>query len=166
MTRKPIAALLPLALLLAACTATQGAPEWTDLVITPPTAAPTGAASGEPSDSPQPPSGDPGPVGTTPVASGGGGETTQITVGTDTAAELRFDPTSVTAPAGSTVELTFENRSIVPHNLTFGDPINTGTQPIVDPGASETIELTAPAPGDYQFVCTLHPGMEGTLTVE
>jgi plastocyanin len=31
---------------------------------------------------------------------------------------------------------------------------------------SQTIEFTAPDPGEYTFVCTLHPGMEGTLVVE
>jgi len=35
----------------------------------------------------------------------------------------------------------------------------------VAPGASETLQFTAPAPGDYPFVCTLHPGMDGVLTV-
>jgi plastocyanin len=88
-------------------------------------------------------------------------------VGTDPGSALKFDPTTVSAPAGATVLLTFENQSAgVPHNLTFGPPIDAATETIVDPGASEVLEFNAPEPGDYEFVCTLHPGMEGTLTVE
>ena len=37
---------------------------------------------------------------------------------------------------------------------------------VVVPGASETLEFKAPDPGEYAFVCTLHPGMGGTLVVE
>ena len=54
----------------------------------------------------------------------------------------------------------------VPHNLTFGDPIDAGTAVTVAPGDSEVIEFTAPEAGEYTFVCTLHPGMEGVLVVE
>ncbi|HET9852911.1 MAG TPA: PQQ-dependent sugar dehydrogenase, partial [Candidatus Limnocylindrales bacterium] len=93
-------------------------------------------------------------------------ETVEATVGTDTGAALAFDPASVTVPAGSTVELTFENRATVPHNLTFSGAVTAATATIVDPGATETIEFTAPDPGEYAFVCTLHPGMGGTLNVE
>ncbi|MEO8510052.1 MAG: PQQ-dependent sugar dehydrogenase [Chloroflexota bacterium] len=99
-------------------------------------------------------------------ASSAGGEVVEITIGTDTGTALLFDPLETTVPAGATVRLTFTNDSTVPHNLTFGAPINAATANIVDPGAQETIEFTAPEAGDYQFVCTLHPGMEGTLTVE
>ena len=40
------------------------------------------------------------------------------------------------------------------------------TSTVVAPGASETLEFKAPDPGEYPFVCTLHPGMGGTLVVE
>jgi plastocyanin len=95
------------------------------------------------------------------------GETVEITVGTDTGAANEFVPTEVSVPAGATVVLTFVNESdSVPHNLTFGDPINAATATTVPPGESETIEFTAPEAGEYTFVCTLHPGMEGVLVVE
>lgn len=90
----------------------------------------------------------------------------EITVGTDDGAENLFDPDEVSVPTGATVRLTFTNEATVPHNLTFDDPINEATETIVPPGESETIEFVAPEPGEYTFVCTLHPGMEGTLTVE
>ncbi len=98
-----------------------------------------------------------------PGASAGG---SGITIGTDTATELQFDPETASVAGGGTVEIVFENRSTLPHNLTFQAGIDAATEPVVDPGASETLTFEAPAPGDYPFVCTLHPGMDGTLTIE
>ncbi len=112
-----------------------------------PSAAPSASASG----------------GASPSA---GGAATELTIGTDTGAALLFDPTTATVPTGAQVRLTFENRSTVPHNLTFNPPISAATATIVAAGASETIEFSAPEAGDYPFVCTLHPGMDGTLTVQ
>jgi plastocyanin len=65
-----------------------------------------------------------------------------------------------------TVSITFENRASVPHNLTFKAPINAATEPVVAPGTSATLEFTAPAPGEYAWACTIHPGMQGKLEVE
>jgi len=103
-----------------------------------------------------------GPAATHAIAS----NNVEITIGTDTGTALRFDPREVTVAAGAEVVLTFENRASMPHNLTFETPISAATATIVDPGASETITFTAPAAGEYIFVCTLHPGMSGTLIVE
>ena len=91
---------------------------------------------------------------------------TEISVATDTSGALTFDPGEITVPAGATVRLTFTNKATVPHNLTFEDPIGAATDTVIDPGDSQTIEFTAPKPGEYTFVCTLHPGMEGKLLVE
>jgi plastocyanin len=76
-----------------------------------------GGAGTGPSTAPPiaPSSGDPGPT----TSSAPSGETVEITVGTDTGAELKFDPAQVTIQAGTTVRVTFENRSSMPHNLTF-----------------------------------------------
>jgi plastocyanin len=113
--------------------------------------------------------GGPGATSSSPSATApssvGPGETVQITVGTDTDAELKFDPGELTVPAGADVRVTFENRASVPHNLTFQGPINVATSTVVAPGTSETLEFKAPAPGEYTFVCTLHPGMSGKLIV-
>lgn len=101
---------------------------------------------------------------TAPSASAGSGDAA-VTIGTDTGAALVFDPTTASVPSGAQVSLTFENRATVPHNLTFRAPIDKATSTTVAGGEAETIEFTAPEPGDYPFVCTLHPGMDGTLTV-
>jgi plastocyanin len=125
--------------------------------------APSAPASAAPSASASAAASAPAP--SAPSASPGG-ETTSLTIGTKTGDELEFDPDEVSVPAGTQVSVTFENRAALPHNLTFGEPINVATSPVVAAGASETIEFTAPAPGDYTFNCTIHPGMQGTLTVE
>jgi AhpD family alkylhydroperoxidase len=90
----------------------------------------------------------------------------QVAIGTDTGAELKFDPTEMTVQAGAEVEVSFENRASVPHNLTFQEPITIATSTVVAPGSVEAVRFTAPAPGEYPFVCTLHPGMTGMLTVK
>jgi plastocyanin len=106
-----------------------------------------------------------------PAASGSAsgqpsGETIEIKIGTDTDAELKFDPAELTVRTGADVRVTFENRASVPHNLTFQAPINVATSTIVAPGTSETVQLKAPATGEYPFVCTIHSGMGGKLIVE
>lgn len=113
------------------------------------------------SPSPSPSPTDPAAPSTAPS-----GEIVEVTVGTDTGAELKFDPAEVTVQAGADVRLTFENRASVPHNLTFQGPPNVATATIVEAGASETLEFRATEAGEYAFVCTLHPGMGGTLVVE
>ena len=133
----------------------------------------SGEASGAPSPSavtsaaPSPPaSASPAPSASAGPAGSPAGEGTPLTIGTRTGTELEFEPDEVSVPAGSHVVLTFENRASLPHNLTFGAPISAATATVIEPGASETIEFDAPEPGDYEFACTLHPGMGGTLTVE
>ena len=116
--------------------------------------------------SPEPATAVPVPVASPGASGATGGDLVEISIGTDAGSELLFDPATATVPAGATVRLTFVNESTVPHNLTFGEPINAATANIVQPGEEETIEFTAPEAGDYTFVCTLHPGMEGVLTVE
>jgi plastocyanin len=112
-----------------------------------------------------PPNASPSPAVSGPTGSAPSGEAVQITIGTDTGTELRFDPAEPTVQAGADVRVTFENRASVPHNLTFQAPIDVATETAVAPGTSDTAEFTAPAPGEYAFVCTLHPGMGGKLIV-
>ena len=106
------------------------------------------------------------PPAASAAASPPAGDGASVTIGTDSGAALLFEPTEASVTGGGDITLVFENRSTVPHNLTFGPPIDAATATIVNAGGSETITFTAPDPGTYDFVCTLHPGMDGTLTVE
>ena len=108
----------------------------------------------------------PAPTASTAPSTAPSGAIVEVIVGTDTGAELKFDPAEVSVQAGADVRLTFENRSTVPHNLTFQGPPSVATATVVAAGASETLEFKAPDAGEYPFVCTLHPGMGGTLVVQ
>lgn len=77
-----------------------------------------------------------------------------------------FLPATVTAPSTGTVRLLYRNESSVSHNLTFLDPLSVATRTILEPGTEELLEFPAPPSGSYRFRCTIHPGMEGTLTVQ
>lgn len=124
---------------------------------------PSAVASAAPSP---PASASPGASASAGPAASPPGDATPLTIGTRTGSELEFEPDEVSVPAGSHVAVTFENRASLPHNLTFSAPISVATAAVVEPGTSETIEFDAPEPGDYDFACTIHPGMAGTLTVE
>jgi plastocyanin len=81
---------------------------------------------------------------------------------------LRFDPTDLTVPAGSTV--LFANVGGKPHTLTADDgSFSTGVVPPGPEGgrfAGTTASLTLPKPGTFPFHCEIHPAtMKGTLTV-
>jgi plastocyanin len=106
------------------------------------------------------------PVPSASTSGGSSAASVEITLGTDAGTELKFEPAALTAGAGTHVRVTFENRASVPHNLTFQAPIEVATSTTVAPGTSEVVEFTAPAAGEYTFVCTLHPGMAGTLDID
>jgi plastocyanin len=83
-----------------------------------------------------------------------------------TPGERAFTPPSLTAETGTTVRLIYRNSSDEAHNLTFLGPLSAATKTIMEPGQEELLSFPAPAAGSYRFVCTIHPGMEGTLVVE
>jgi plastocyanin len=125
-----------------------------------------GATTPSSTSTPAPPSSSQAPATSGAIGSAPSGDTVELTIGTDTGAELKFDPAELTVKAGADVRVVFENRASVPHNLTFQAPINVATSTVVAPGTSETVEFKAPASGEYPYVCTLHPGMGAKLIVE
>lgn len=72
-------------------------------------------------------------------------------------ADNTFTPANLKVAAGEKV--TFENGGAVAHTVT-GDGFDSGA---IFPGDSFT--LTADETGKVSYVCTIHPGMQGTLTV-
>lgn len=74
---------------------------------------------------------------------------------------LKFDPAEVTVKVGTTV--TWKNLEDIPHNVTAekGATFESDTF-----GKDGTYEYKAEKAGTVKYVCTIHPGMEGTLTVE
>jgi plastocyanin len=81
-----------------------------------------------------------------------------------------FDPTCLIAPAGSPFTINFDNKDTgVAHNVAIhdasGNEIFKGL-PIITGPATAPYAVPALAAGTYQFVCSVHPSMTGTLTVQ
>ena len=77
--------------------------------------------------------------------------------------QLEFVPNRIEAKAG-TLALTMQIEGGVPHNLVFDeDTIGEDIDTISEGSATGTFEF--PQPGTYDFVCTLHPGMDGEVVV-
>ena len=70
-----------------------------------------------------------------------------------------FTPAELTVPVGATV--TWTNRHGARHDVVAAD--GTFTSPLF--GEGETFSFTFTAPGEYPYVCSIHPGMEGTIIV-
>jgi plastocyanin len=87
---------------------------------------------------------------------GGGGGGTEVSM-----EEFTFQPSEVTVSVGDTV--TWTNNDSVGHDVT-ADSFSSG-----DPGgmaSGDTFEQTFEEAGTFDYVCTVHPGMEGTVVVE
>jgi plastocyanin len=79
---------------------------------------------------------------------------------------IAFEPSEVTVKTGGTV--TWTNNESVGHDVTKedgpGPDFSSG-----DPGAmaeGDTFEQTFDMAGEIAYVCTVHPNMTGTVTVE
>jgi plastocyanin len=119
------------------------------------------APSGEAPASGEPPaSGAPPASGEAPPASG------DVTL---TAQAIEFIETSFTAPAETPFTIAFANEDPnIPHNVEIKDASGTtvflgDTFPGVETRVYEVPALPA---GAYTFLCTVHPSMTGTATVE
>ena len=100
-----------------------------------------------------------------------GGGTVAVTDGAVeiSAANLEFDANVIQAPAGEAFTVSFTNDDSAPHNWSLyteegGDAIVQGE--VIEGGATTEIEVEALEPGEYFFVCDVHPDMTGTVVVE
>ena len=87
---------------------------------------------------------------------GGGGGGTQVVM-----EGINFNPASVTVSPDDAV--TWTNEDNVGHDVT-GDGFKSG-----DPGAlqnGDTFKHTFDKAGTFDYVCTVHPGMEGSVKVK
>ncbi len=75
-----------------------------------------------------------------------------------------FQPQEITVPAGTTV--TWTNQDDVSHTVTSGPrdaPTNLFDSGDIAPGG--TFSFTFTDPGTYEYHCSVHPGMDGTVIV-
>ena len=87
---------------------------------------------------------------------GGGG------AGTEVSEEgIAFEPAEVSVGVGDTV--TWTNNDSVDHDVT-ADTFSSGEPGGMAPG--DTFEHTFEEAGTFDYVCTVHPGMEGSVVVE
>jgi len=103
-----------------------------------------------------------GPSGPDPLASFSG---ESLTI---QARDLTFAPDIVTAPANVPLRLILDNKDVgVVHNIEVfqGDAKLGKSSSVQGPGLA-AVELPALAPGRYQFACTIHPEMIGTILVQ
>lgn len=68
----------------------------------------------------------------------------------------QFTPEAMSISVGDTVRFVWNSGT---HNVTWNDASTSGNK------SSGTYERTFDAPGSYPFRCTLHDGMDGTITV-
>lgn len=95
-----------------------------------------------------------------PETSAGGGGGTSATVSMK---DIEFDPKTATVAKGGTV--TWTNDDSVGHDVTADD----GSFKSGRPGGlaqGDTYKFTFKKAGSFKYVCTVHPGMDGTVTVE
>ena len=97
-----------------------------------------------------------------PADSGGGAAKGNAEVSME---GIAFDPSDVSVKKGGTV--TWTNNESVPHDVTKEDgpgaKFSSGTG---DMKQGDTYEQTFKEAGTVNYVCTVHPNMKGTVTVE
>jgi plastocyanin len=113
-----------------------------------------GGGNAPAAEEPAPPSADHDDGGN--GGSGGTGPGTQVSM-----KDIKFNPGTVKIKAGQTV--TWTNDDSVGHDVT-GDDFKSG-----DPGGlanGDTFEHTFKKAGTFDYVCSVHPGMEGKVEVK
>ena len=73
-------------------------------------------------------------------------------------ADFSFNPDATTIAVGGQVTWTWTGSA--PHNVTFSTGTNSVTQ------SAGTFSRTFDAAGAFGYQCTVHPSMQGTITVQ
>jgi plastocyanin len=73
---------------------------------------------------------------------------------------LKFDPDKITVKTGA--KIVWTNLENVPHDVEAREGADFDSEVF---GQDETYEYTTEKAGEIAYVCTLHPGMDGTITV-
>jgi cytochrome c oxidase subunit 2 len=103
-----------------------------------------------------------------PAPSGGPAEGAVVEIA---AQNVAFTTKEVSAPADAPFTIHFKNLDApgVLHNVEIHDSAGTSLfrgDPIIDGGQEVDYQVPPLAAGAYPFICTVHPNMTGTLTVQ
>ena len=85
--------------------------------------------------------------------------TTSVSDNTIRIKNFAFDPASITVKVGSTVR--WENKDSVPHRILFTDGADSTVL-----AATQSFSRKFDQAGTYDYSCTIHPSMQGTVIVE
>jgi uncharacterized cupredoxin-like copper-binding protein len=101
------------------------------------------------------------------LAACGGAGPSPLDVTFTTGSELKFQPSTLTAQVGQTVNVTLDNTGALEHSFLIDElSVDSG---VVAPASQKTISFTPSAAGTYTFYCNIaghrEGGMTGTLTV-
>jgi plastocyanin len=102
-----------------------------------------------------------GDNGTGPIDNGGGGgggalvHAKRVTA----TAGLAFDPSAVSIPVNDSIFFTFQG---VQHNVIFDSPSSPAD---IGNTTSATVKRQFPSAGTYDYHCSIHPQMTGSVTV-
>jgi plastocyanin len=147
--------------LVAACSSST--PGWTyapaPSKTPPPSVEPSGSAA--PSE---PASAAPSEPASAAPSDGAGGTVIQIA-----AQNIAFDQANLSVPADQPFQIEFANNDAgTPHNVEIKD--DSGAQvfngDIFNGVETRTYDVPALAPGEYTFLCSVHPNMTGTLSAQ
>lgn len=152
-------ALLSLVVVAGCATASAG---WTYAPASATAAAPSGSAS---ASGPAPSGSAPAPSGSAPSGSG------NLVVVDISALNIKYEQTALTAPANTPFQVSFENKDAgVPHNVSLHLGDTNGAElfkgEIFNGVATRVYNVPKLDAGSYAFVCSVHPTMIGTLTVQ
>lgn len=94
--------------------------------------------------------------------------------GTIVTENFAFSSSEIVAPAEEDFEITLENEDAAPHNIyVYPDEgaVPDQAQALfagddVPGGDRATYSISGLDPGEYPFICQIHPNMKGTVTVE
>ena len=75
--------------------------------------------------------------------------------------DIKFDPEDANAGVGQ--DVCWINEDEIDHNAVAESGADFESELF---GKGETFTATVDEPGTVEYVCTIHPGMEGTITVE
>jgi len=73
----------------------------------------------------------------------------------------QFQPAAILVSKGATV--TWTNQDGFPHNVTF---TNASITSIANFSTGSKTTVMPAAAGTYSYTCTIHPGMNGSVTVQ